>query len=572
MTMCTEPVAFPQPSLVSLPLHALYSFCNFVLMPSYPRYPSCRAACTLPRWCSSESYCPSPIPPPTTPDHPPSSFSPASAKHERPASGGRGVDVTEVRSSSPRRPRNLSLTSLVLDSLRQATSRAAFIHELPPEILLDIIVETVKETRWSSYYDRLYSLMLVCSGWASLIKSTPKLWYLVDKDRPDRIPLVLRRSNPMSLTIEHHKMGFRPDLDDALFQECQRWESIWIKQSSEDSEGDLPRRLKTSSLPIMKTLQVTGKAQWKPLWNLFGPHAPKLESLRLIRCSLPYDSPVFDNLRTLELAKVGNRSNSLNSFFEMLRRCKNVTTLDVMHLEFGDLAPEGNGDLEIHLPRLNIFRIRHVWQEAVLARLLATIRMPCAKEIIIRNFKAENTEDFPTSHLFQSLFNAADRINLAIEERTFRFTAYVARERTFELCGEGPLCPLQIAATQWGLAALKVRLEIRVQVAERVDLEPLFAAFRALPNITTIGLYALRQESMMNILRFLGDPYIATDGVKRWPCPNLENFLTRRCKGTLVVFLAMLKSRYGAGGDRPRRFKWVTSLISLPAATDEKWY
>lgn len=177
-------------------------------------------------------------------------------------------------------------------------------------------------------------MMLVCSGWASLIKVTPKLWCLVTKDRLDRLSLVLERSNPMPLTIEHHKMGIRPDLDDALFQECYRWESVSIERSSWDREGDITRRLKTSIVPILKTFRVTGMAQWKPVESLFDDHVPKLESLRLIRCSVSFDSQVFDNLRTLELVKVGYPDTPLDHFCKMLRRCNRLTELDLTYLEF----------------------------------------------------------------------------------------------------------------------------------------------------------------------------------------------------------------------------------------------
>lgn len=143
--------------------------------------------------------------------------------------------------------------------------------------------------------------MLVCSGWATLIKDTAKLWSIVDAGRPERIPLILERSRSAPLTIENHQMGRSPEFDDAIFKESHRWESVQIQQAPEDVQGDLQRRLEgISNAPLLKDFHaIRGwRASTTPVVNIFTGQAPKLKSIRLTRLGAHYDSLSFNNIYT----------------------------------------------------------------------------------------------------------------------------------------------------------------------------------------------------------------------------------------------------------------------------------
>lgn len=189
--------------------------------------------------------------------------------------------------------------------------------------------------------------------------------------------------------------------------------------------------------------------------------------------------------------------------------------------------------------------------------------MPRCTDIQILNFKAETPADLQfMPHLtaaFAFALEPAEHITLAVDDATFRIIALAAGRRVFDFCGELPdkaLKALEIAATQWGLP-VTARTEIRL-LFESGDYEPLLAILQTLPNVTTIFLCRTQEEVVRSVLQLLGDSYTNPEGAVKWHCPNLENFLTERCKtsdNTPEEFIVMLDGRYGGEGERPRRLK-----------------
>lgn len=445
-----------------------------------------------------------------------------------------------------------------------STSPDAPINGLPPELLLNIFRESLKLRATGEYYDTLYGLMLVCSGWATLIKDTAKLWSIVDAGRPERIPLVLERSRSAPLTIQGHLMGRLAEYDDVLFNESHRWESIRIQQTRKDVQGDLQRRLDgVSNASVLKDFHAIGSrhASTAPVLNLFSGQAPKLESIRLTRWNVHYDSPSFNNLRTLKLTEIYHKMLTWASFFAMLQRCcQHLTVLHLNNVKFDELSAEHEADV-LEFPNITNFRISDLEENT--HRILKSINIPRCANVQILDFKAETAADLQfMPHLtaaFGSALKPAERITLAVDNDVFRVIAFAAGRRIFDFCGElpdDPLKALEIAATQWGLLPT-TRAEIRL--LESGDLEPLLTILRTLPNVTTIVLYQLQEEVVRSVLELLGDSYTSPDGATTWYCPNLENFLTEQCgtrDDTPGDFVNMLDRRYeNGGGERPRRLK-----------------
>lgn len=419
--------------------------------------------------------------------------------------------------------------------------------------------------------------MLVTSGWASLIERTSKFWSFAEENRPDRLPLILERSDPGPISIESHQMGVDPDVDNALFQASHRWKSVQIRQAILDSEGNLQRRLGSGgipSAPMLESFCVTGRKESskRPVWNLFSGHAPRLETLRLNSFHVLFESPVFDNLRTLELTTIDTTRSSWGSLFDMLQRCRELVTLEMRNLHFARLPNEDEENIIIELPNLISFHIRQFEQEHLM-RILSIIRMPRCREIFVHGFMSEALEDIPRRsalpHLvaaIESIFKAADQVALALEEGTFRFTPFTSGKKILDFFGgldEDSLLTFDVVRSQWGLAELSVPVEIRLRFEDDVDVEPLFTTLRSLSHVTTIVLFQLEEHVVQNILHFLGSPYLAeSDGALKWHCPNLENLLTSHCgtsENTAKYFLRFVNNRYGGyegrSIERPKRLK-----------------
>lgn len=375
--------------------------------------------------------------------------------------------------------------------------------------------------------------MLVCSLWATLIKSTPKLWALVDEGCPDRLFLIIGRSNSVPLTVEKHYMGVHPDLDDALFKESYRWESIRVMEPTLD---DLPQRLGLlgiSILPALKHLSIISEQDSlpTPAWNFVECRTPKLESLRLVRCLPAPESLLLDNLRVLELKHVISKADMLPSLLHLLQQCQRLDVLHLEDLKFGHSPSTTNLPevVVLDFPSLKKFHISQLYPEDT-ARIISAVRMPCCTEITIHDFKVQTQQDFPTRNdmpdliaTLGSVLGVAQHVMMGYRWGWFNVVVFSEGRNIFDFCGklgcwEEPLQVFDIALADWGLPEINVPTEIRFNLYfGDLDIEPNITILRTLPYVVTIVLLEAREQMVLDILQLLGEPYEAADGMLPQP-------------------------------------------------------
>lgn len=247
------------------------------------------------------------------------------------------------------------------------------IYRLPIELLVRILHDSLpeayqaprfgwRETHFSrlerlQYFSRLYGLIQVSKGWEEIVKASPQLWAVVDSRYPHSVwstALVRSQHRPLKVIMDlleeevlYPVWKFRPtsksaqhDADLKAFRAdtnttMGRWQSADIIFSYNARHGlslDLSHAHRLISLRITAVDDRDGSQE--PSHLSLGV-MPELRELSVISIPLGWITPVPLGLRALSLRSL-SPDPFLNRMFDILRRCPNLESLDLIDLDFQD--------------------------------------------------------------------------------------------------------------------------------------------------------------------------------------------------------------------------------------------
>lgn len=177
-------------------------------------------------------------------------------------------------------------------------------HQLPPELLGDILALAVVEESWVKDLTRLTA---VSSFWRQLVESTPRFWtYIENVYDPEIAKMFISRSQcaPLTISFTHPNRDLPTKFDNfvgSIVQHCDRFESLVLQPW-------LPTKLglqlfRQGPFPHLKRLSIR---EYKPLAPVFLPVAPSLRSLCLNQVEMDWALPPSPTLSHLELAWIHN--------------------------------------------------------------------------------------------------------------------------------------------------------------------------------------------------------------------------------------------------------------------------
>ncbi|KAK7042571.1 hypothetical protein R3P38DRAFT_2891264 [Favolaschia claudopus] len=203
----------------------------------------------------------------------------------------------------------LAEISLLQQQLRARRNSLASIDRLPTEILAPIIefccptIDADKPEFRTANFILGLGVSHVCRRWRDIAMSSPKFWTCIVVSRPRWADELLRRSGtaPLSVGIDPSSVRTknRANRLSGLFEHMSRIQLLHLCLTD---DGVIPTGLSFPA-PIMKAfyLHYTGPSRPFVAEKLFNAESPKLQHLSLKHCSLPWESPLWVNLVSLEL-------------------------------------------------------------------------------------------------------------------------------------------------------------------------------------------------------------------------------------------------------------------------------
>lgn len=192
--------------------------------------------------------------------------------------------------------------------LAESVAPPALIHTLPTELIIEVFLFALEDTRWSPV--DLQHLALVCKYWRDIILSTPHFWHVFDsRHGRQACPLVLTRNRIGPLDI--HMAGreapwYNTDLIPQLIQlitpESQRIRSLHF--TVHPNTPYFQPFFETISLPSLTSLTVSVWPETLvPVPIHIGDGAP-FRHLSLDSVTIPWDTPRLHGLEVLSLSNL----------------------------------------------------------------------------------------------------------------------------------------------------------------------------------------------------------------------------------------------------------------------------
>ncbi|KAF9649588.1 hypothetical protein BDM02DRAFT_3186215 [Thelephora ganbajun] len=183
------------------------------------------------------------------------------------------------------------------------------VNRLPSEILSHVarcfLHEKTIDTR------SIIPLTHVCRYWRESIISAPENWALISSERINLTELSLERCKaaPLKVYLNMDQVEANPRFSDLIGPYIKNTETLHLNRIS-NIEG-LTRTLPnlSQSMPNLRSLSLSGLADWDGSINPFGPFTPTLTHLSLIR--IPLHSSFMD-LRTLTDLTLRNNAFNLH--------------------------------------------------------------------------------------------------------------------------------------------------------------------------------------------------------------------------------------------------------------------
>ena len=204
------------------------------------------------------------------------------------------------------------------------------IHRFPSEVLAHIfsISKVIDPPR--RYHLGWIRTSHVCRYWREVTIEHPKLWTKISLDLGEIwVSEMLKRAKNSSLVFKSSFIGGSADLI------TPHWPRIKAIILSSHVDSFPKRQFFETPAPIMEhiDLSVEAHSHFRRLpMNLFSGHAPLLRTAYFSRIAIPWSSPVFHNLISLEVHHdytVNHSISSSNTFFDALSNMRSLETLTV---------------------------------------------------------------------------------------------------------------------------------------------------------------------------------------------------------------------------------------------------
>lgn len=452
---------------------------------------------------------------------------------------------------------------------KRPKSPLTYIHRLPVEILLDIFDFALAPFDIYYYYTYLYELIIVCKGWANIIYDTPRYWFYVGFGHTPPLRVVLDRAKSQPLRIDHHHVGKKKENDEALFGRMEQWRSITLHLVAKDAAAglDYQERLWTDPAPLVEKITLWGKwdDEHLPFPDLFGGQAPKLRSLKRDRCWIDLDSPIFKQLRLLDLSDIFLPDVSFADFGNFLETCENLTYLE-LHMVGVDVDIPDRPE-PVTLPKLTTLHMHEVdaWETF---DILDMLNMPRCKEIKVTYSGTDDSMgelEVPHNDMcpliipaIKRILGSSDHITVVLKYEDdcpiIKISAVSGERKVFEFrVGkvETPAACFARVVEDWGFRDMDVPIVASItwpddNGEEEEDVEVLGDTLRNMPSMTKLILPNCKSAPIVHALDVLSDPMVTEESLQ-WPCPNLQALLVTYSEEEFsgLDVLSMVKHRYG---------------------------
>lgn len=233
--------------------------------------------------------------------------------------------------------------------LRKAACRTASINCLPNETLASIVAlvaddPTIPVMQSDSYdsdgpvpcmsrFGILKALVAVCSHWLELVRGTPSLWAILDRE--EDVAEALHRSQPclISTHAEGIYLGVQSRRAAEKLLACpQRWRHMVLTLEDvlfpllQELEGKAASSLEYCDIGIVSKRHASPTSLSQNLVNLFGGEMPSLTGLRLQGLRVPLSASYFQRVRMLHLEEAFFTSGRL---LEVIRDSRALAVLHV---------------------------------------------------------------------------------------------------------------------------------------------------------------------------------------------------------------------------------------------------
>ncbi|KAG9035114.1 hypothetical protein FRB95_011981 [Tulasnella sp. JGI-2019a] len=449
------------------------------------------------------------------------------------------------------------------------------VHRLPEEILLDILLLSLKGGRTSYRYERLSQLMLVCSRWEAL-SIAPSLWAVVSTEQPlSVIENLLYRSKDALLDVIYTSHASetrslwpaRTETNTFLLNNAHRWRSFEFQQHNQHESIIAPlldlafiNRLGHIAAPSLNSISLISSTPMS-FGTPFPSNITRLRHISVGNCAVPWNPGLFSGLETLELNKLGGIGPSLDQFVNFLHASPGLVTLSLDHWDVqGTLS---NRSEIINLQFLERFKIRDIARN-VAGHLLTILRIPSCTKLLLRNHHPSDNEFFGQSmeHLFpvlRAIMTSCDNIDITLHGVRLVVVSSKGREKKLEIdwATASAMQDWPIATCE-GLRNLLGSTIVIPPVSLRIctDIRTLVAAFILESNGPIEKLTLVHDQyasdRLSRILDLLSKPN-DVDGVARWLLPNLkildivQDAWTEQGQGQEQL-VSMIRNRYADHG------------------------
>lgn len=264
------------------------------------------------------------------------------------------------------------------------------IHRLPNELLINIFLLVIRSGT------SLIKMSHVCYRWRAVALDCPALWTSIHTDNGDCLKAHLRRSHTMAVDITWDLLDVKSSEKMEAFVHILRPHAQRISGLRCSFKRSVMKTLLSCldfPLPSLETLELaTVKDRIRaPLISsdrpIFVEHAASLRFLSLSGIVIPFTSPIYKGLLSLELSYQFHASMNLADLVQTLERSPNIEHLALK--SSGPLLPsELDVDMipahTVKLNRLCNLTIRKGGEFNSVCRLLECLSMPTSTFIDIK--------------------------------------------------------------------------------------------------------------------------------------------------------------------------------------------
>ncbi|KIO33554.1 hypothetical protein M407DRAFT_17509, partial [Tulasnella calospora MUT 4182] len=249
------------------------------------------------------------------------------------------------------------------------------ICRLPLELISYIIALSLPEA-WQTgkRLKALYATRTVSNTWRDAIDSTPSLWCAVGDGVPFHVNSTsIQRSGSYPLDVyiarrsPESRLAMKQDpieLIELVAREIRRWSTVTLRLPS----PEVCSSYLTSPAPRLRNLTVIWK-HWDGYTttvNLFGGIAPRLETLKVERVPIDWNSSFIHGLRELELSDMIDEQISTQQVLDILASAPLLNRLGICNsFVEDDPQPFQIRPPIIQLPNMNTIHFEYLELKAV---------------------------------------------------------------------------------------------------------------------------------------------------------------------------------------------------------------